>query len=112
VEVRVGAALELLPTLTAVAPFDFFFIDADKVNNPHYFQWSLQLARVGSVIVIDNVVRDGKVLDADSTDPSTQGVRTLNELIASTAGVQATTVQTVGSKGYDGFTLIVVTHSR
>ena len=85
------------------------FIDADKQSIPEYFEWALKLTRVGSVIVVDNVVRKGAVLDRASTDPNVQGVRRFNELLAKTARVSATTVQTVGSKGYDGFALIRVT---
>lgn len=114
VEVRVGAALELLPQLAreSLPPFDFVFIDADKQSIPEYFQWSLQLSRVGSVIVVDNVVRNGAVLDAKSQDPNVQGVRRFNELLANTARVSATAVQTVGSKGHDGFALIRVISQR
>jgi predicted O-methyltransferase YrrM len=89
-------------------PFDLFFIDADKPNIPDYFHWSLKLSRPGSVILVDNVVRDGAVIDGDSTDESVQGVRRFNEMVAQESRVSATTLQTVGSKGYDGFTLIVV----
>ena len=111
VSVRVGAALETLPQLAreGLPPFDFVFIDADKQSIPEYFAWALQLSRVGSVIVVDNVVRKGAVLDAASTDPNVQGVRRFNELLANTPRVSATTVQTVGSKGHDGFALIRVT---
>jgi predicted O-methyltransferase YrrM len=111
VEVRVGAALESLAALVseAVAPFDFVFIDADKQSIPDYFRWSLKLTRAGSVIVVDNVIRKGAVLDAASSDANVQGVRRFNELVSKTPGVSATTVQTVGSKGYDGFALIRVT---
>ena len=111
VSIRVGPALETLPALAAerLPPFDFVFIDADKQSIPEYFEWALKLSRKGSVIVVDNVVRKGAVLDATSTDPNVQGVRRLNELLAKTPRVSATTVQTVGSKGYDGFALIRVT---
>jgi predicted O-methyltransferase YrrM len=111
VEVRLGRALDILPKLAAEQrePFDFFFIDADKENIPHYFDWALKLARRGSVIVVDNVVRRGAVLDESSSDPNVQGVRRLNERLATETRVSATTVQTVGSKGYDGFTLALVT---
>ena len=102
---------ESLPRLAAegLPAFDFVFIDADKQSIPEYFEWALKLTRVGSVIVVDNVVRKGAVLDRASTDPNVQGVRRFNELLAKTARVSATTVQTVGSKGYDGFALIRVT---
>jgi predicted O-methyltransferase YrrM len=110
VEVRVGRALDTLAALVneATPPFDFVFIDADKQSIPEYFQWSLKLARAGSVIVVDNVIRKGAVIDGASVDPNVQGVRRFNELLSKTAGVSATTVQTVGSKGYDGFALIRV----
>jgi predicted O-methyltransferase YrrM len=110
VEVRVGRAVDSLAALAGegVAPFDFVFIDADKQSIPEYFQWSLKLSRAGSVIVVDNVIRKGAVIDAASTDPNVQGVRRFNELLSKTAGVSATAVQTVGSKGYDGFALIRV----
>jgi len=113
VEIRVGRALDSLAALAEerVAPFDFVFIDADKQSIPEYFQWSLKLTRPGSVIVVDNVIRKGAVLDATSTDPNVQGVRRFNEIVAKTSGVSATTVQTVGSKGYDGFALIRVAAS-
>ena len=107
VEVRVGQALATLPSLHG--PFDLAFIDADKQNNAEYFAWALKLSRPGSVIVVDNVVRDGKVIDARSRDASVQGVRRLNELIAAEKRVSATAVQTVGMKGYDGFAVALVT---
>lgn len=106
-DVRVGKALDSLPKLDG--PFDFVFIDADKGNNAAYFEWALRLARVGTAIVIDNVVRDGKVIDAASTDANVIGVRKLNERVATEARVSATTIQTVGHKGYDGFTFALVT---
>jgi predicted O-methyltransferase YrrM len=81
------------------------FIDADKPNNPEYLAWALKLSRRGTVIVADNVVRDGAVIDDDSSDPSVDGVRRFNELLAAEAGVSATAIQTVGSKGYDGFAI-------
>jgi len=111
VSVRVGPALETLPQLAAegLPPFDFVFIDADKQSIPEYFQWALELTRVGSVIVVDNVVRKGAVLETASPDPNVQGVRRFNELLAKTPRVSATEVQTVGSKGYDGFALIRIT---
>jgi predicted O-methyltransferase YrrM len=107
VEIRVGPALDTLPSLQG--PFDFTFIDADKQNNAAYFTWALKLSRPGSVIVVDNVVRDGKVIDARSRDASVQGVRRLNELLAVEKRVSATAVQTVGMKGYDGFAVALVT---
>ncbi|MFI6929407.1 O-methyltransferase [Streptomyces sp. NPDC050287] len=107
VEVRVGPALESLPRLADEnpAPFDLVFIDADKVNNPHYVEWALKLTSAGSLIVLDNVVRGGRVTDADSTAPDVQGTRTALELIGSHPRLSGTAVQTVGSKGYDGFAL-------
>ncbi|MBE9258034.1 O-methyltransferase [Dolichospermum sp. LEGE 00246] len=111
VEIRVGAALDTLPQLAAEgqAPFDLVFIDADKVNIPEYFTWSLKLTRRGSVIIVDNVVRKGAVIDADSTDENIQGVRKFNALLAAEPRVTATTIQTVGSKGYDGLAIALVT---
>ena len=110
VEVRVGAALDTLPQLAAedAGPFDLVFIDADKVNSVAYFNWALKLTRPGSLIIIDNVVRDGKVIDAASHDVSVQGVRALYEALAAEPRVAATAVQTVGSKGYDGLAVAVV----
>ncbi|OHV31007.1 MULTISPECIES: O-methyltransferase [Pseudofrankia] len=111
VDVRVGAALETLPKLAAEGggPFDLVFIDADKPNNPGYFEWALRLTRPGSLIIIDNVVRGGAVADPDNTEPSVVGTRRVHELIAAEPRVSATAVQTVGTKGYDGFTLAFVT---
>jgi predicted O-methyltransferase YrrM len=106
VEVRVGAALDTLSALTG--PFDLTFIDADKQNNAEYFRWALKLSRPGSLIVVDNVVRDGKVIDARSRDAAVQGVRRLNELMAAEPRVSATAIQTVGAKGYDGFAVALV----
>ena len=111
VEVRLGRALDTLPRLQAegAGPFDFVFIDADKQNNPEYFTWALKLSRVGTVIVIDNVIRNGAVIDADNRDPAILGVRRLNQMLADEPRVSATALQTVGSKGYDGFALALVT---
>jgi predicted O-methyltransferase YrrM len=113
IDLRVGKALDSLAALVSerVPPFDFVFIDADKPSIPDYFQWSLKLTRPGSVIVVDNVVRKGAVIDAESTDPNVRGVRRFNEIVSKTPSVSATTVQTVGSKGYDGFALIRVSNS-
>lgn len=107
VEVRVGAALDSLPQLADEnpAPFDLVFIDADKGNNPHYVEWALKLTSAGSLIIVDNVVRDGRVVDADSTAPDVQGTRTAVELIGRHPRLSGTAIQTVGSKGYDGFAL-------
>jgi predicted O-methyltransferase YrrM len=111
VELRVGRAQDTLPQLVkeAKGPFDFIFIDADKGGYPEYFKWALQLSRRGSVIVADNVVRKGLVADPSTADPSVQGVRRFNELVAAEPRVSATAVQTVGSKGYDGFAIALVT---
>ena len=110
VQVRVGAALDTLPQLVAESrgPFDFVFIDADKVNTPAYFTWALTLSRPGSLIVVDNVVRDGAVADASSTDQAVQGMRQFFELVRSEPRVEATAIQTVGIKGYDGLALLRV----
>jgi predicted O-methyltransferase YrrM len=112
-EVRLGRAVESLAAMASVStpPFDFVFIDADKPSNPEYFTWALAMTRPGSVIIVDNVVRRGLVADASSTDANVIGVRRLNDLIAAEKRVSATSVQTVGSKGHDGFTLIVVGES-
>ncbi len=115
VEIRVGPALETLPELAAegAGPFDLIFIDADKGNYPGYFSWALKLSRPGTVIIGDNVVRDGAVLDPDADDPSggnetIKGVRRFYELLAAESRVSATAIQTVGDKGYDGFVLALV----
>jgi len=110
-EVRLGPALASLAALAAegAAPFDLAFIDADKPTMPDYLDWCVKLVRPGGVIVADNVVRDGKVIDARSRDASVLGVRRLNDLIAAEKRVSATAVQTVGAKGYDGFTVALVT---
>lgn len=111
VEVRVGPALESLPQLAAegLGPFDLIFIDADKRSNPDYFAWALQLSRPGSLIIIDNVVRGGEVANAANSDPGVQGSRRVIEMLGAEPRVSATALQTVGSKGYDGFALAVVT---
>jgi predicted O-methyltransferase YrrM len=113
VELRVEPALEALAQLDAEnrGPFDLIFIDADKQSIPEYFQWALKLSRRGSVIVTDNVVRDGSLLDASSEDPRVLGTRRFHELLAGESRVSATTIQTVGLKGYDGFTLALVEES-
>jgi predicted O-methyltransferase YrrM len=110
-EVREGQALDSLPKLAAEGrePFDFIFIDADKPSYPEYLTWALRLSRRGSVILADNVVRGGAVADPSSTDPNVQGVRRFHELLAMETRVSATAIQTVGSKGYDGFALAFVT---
>lgn len=111
VEVRVGPALELLPQLEAeqAGPFDLTFIDADKVHTPDYFAWALKHSRPGSLIVADNVVRDGRLVDPTDEDPAIPAQRRFHELLAAEPQVEATTIQTVGGKGYDGFSLARVT---
>jgi predicted O-methyltransferase YrrM len=110
VDLRVGPALDVLPQLdrAGAGPFDLTFIDADKPNTPDYFEWALRLSRPGSLIVADNVVRDGAVADAATTDPSVRGMRRLLDRIAAEPRVSATVVQTVGAKGYDGFAMALV----
>jgi predicted O-methyltransferase YrrM len=103
VEVRLGPALETLPGLVEAGPFDLIFIDADKQNNADYLKWAVRLARPGSLIIVDNVVRDGKVADADSSEPMVLGTRRLFAALAADQSVEATALQTVGPKGYDGF---------
>ncbi|WP_411573799.1 O-methyltransferase [Streptomyces fradiae] len=102
--VRTGAALDTLPKLEAegAGPFDLVFIDADKKNNPRYVEWALRLTRPGSVIVVDNVVRGGRVVDAESSDEAILGTREMFDLVARDPRLDATAIQTVGSKGYDG----------
>ena len=107
VDVRVGQALATLPTVKD-GPFDLTFIDADKQSNAEYFTWALKLSRPGSLIVVDNVVRAGAVIDARSRDAAVQGVRRLNQLMAAERRVAATALQTVGAKGYDGFAIALV----
>ncbi|WP_430341590.1 O-methyltransferase [Rossellomorea vietnamensis] len=106
VEIRVGAALDTLPSLEGT--FDFIFIDADKQNNANYLKWALQLAQPGAVIITDNVVRGGRVIDKNSEDESVQGVRTFAEMLSQEDRIDSTVIQTVGSKGYDGFVLGIV----
>lgn len=110
VQIRIGAALDALPDLKAenAGPFCLTFIDADKVNIPDYFKWALELSRAGSLIVVDNVVRKGALVDEHSSDPDVHGVRRLHELLRDEPRVSATTIQTVGSKGYDGLTFAIV----
>jgi predicted O-methyltransferase YrrM len=111
VDVRVGAALDSLPPLAAEQrdPFDLVFIDADKQNTPEYFKATLELTRRGGLIVADNVIRDGAIVDpAAQQNPDVIGSRRLHELLAAEPRVSATTIQTVGAKGYDGFTLALV----
>jgi predicted O-methyltransferase YrrM len=110
VEVRCGLAIDSLRQIgnEEGGPFDLIFIDADKPSIPEYFSWALRLSRRGSVIVVDNVVRDGEVIDAASTDASVQGVRRFTEMVADESRVSATAIQTVGIKGYDGFAIALV----
>jgi predicted O-methyltransferase YrrM len=111
VEVRLGRALETLPQLAAegLGPFDFIFLDADKATYPEYLKWCIKLSRRGTMLVADNVVRRGAVVDAASRDADVQGVRRFLELLSSDPRVSATAIQTVGSKGYDGLALAVIT---
>ena len=113
VEVRLGMALDTLPGLAAerTEPFDFVFKDADKTNNEAYFDWALKRMRPDRIIVVDNVVREGEVIDADSDSSTVQGVRRLLERLAAEPRVGATAIQTVGAKGYDGFAIALVTSS-
>jgi predicted O-methyltransferase YrrM len=110
VDVRLGKALDILPKLSSEisSPFDLVFIDADKVSTPDYLSWAIDLSAQGGVIVIDNVVRNGGVVEPDSTDVSIQGIRKANEILASDPRVNATAIQTVGVKGYDGFAVALV----
>jgi predicted O-methyltransferase YrrM len=110
VEIRIGRAVETLVKLETEGhgPFDMIFIDADKPSNPEYFAWALKFSRPGSVIIIDNVVRDGKVADPNSEDPSVRGVQRVMEIISAEPRVSCTAIQTVGGKGYDGFAIALV----
>ena len=110
VELRIGRAQDTLPQLAAegCGPFDLIFIDADKEGYPDYFVWALKLARRGTLIIADNVVRKGAVIDASSNDPLVQGVRRFHDLLAAEKRVSGTVFQTVGSKGYDGFAIALV----
>ena len=109
VEVRVGRAIDTLPGLAAESPFDLIFIDADKSGTPGYFQWAVRLSRRGSLIIVDNVVREGAILDAASDDPNVQAMRRFFELAATDPRVSGTALQTVGSKGHDGLAIVLVT---
>ncbi|MYL50900.1 methyltransferase domain-containing protein [Halobacillus litoralis] len=109
IEVIVGPALESLPTLDGHEPFDFIFIDADKNNNPHYIKEVLKLSKPGTTILVDNVVRDGRLIDSESKDKSIMGIREMFDLLNNHPQLDSTAFQTVGSKGYDGFVLAVVT---
>ncbi len=110
IDLREGPALETLPALEAedVGPFDLVFIDADKPSNPHYLAWAIRLGRPGTIIISDNVVRDGAILESDSDDPTVRGIRRFFDLLAGEQRLSATAIQTVGSKGWDGFALAVL----
>jgi predicted O-methyltransferase YrrM len=110
VDLRVGLALNILPQLEGerAGPFDLIFIDADKPNNTRYLTWALKLSRNGGLIIVDNVVRDGAVLDAASSDASAQGARSVLEMLGREPRLSVTALQTVGSKGYDGFAMALV----
>ena len=110
VEFREGKALDVLPELAAegLEPFDLVFIDADKENTEAYFRWALRLSRVGAAILVDNVIRQGKVAEPETDDARVEGMRRFFEMLAAEPRVTATTIQTVGRKGYDGFTLAMV----
>jgi len=111
VVIRVGEALEQLAQMKKedIAPFDFIFIDADKPNNPHYLKWALEFSHPGTVIIGDNVIREGEVINENSQDPRVIGVRAFYDLLAEEPRISASAIQTVGSKGYDGFVIGIVT---
>jgi predicted O-methyltransferase YrrM len=116
VELRLGSASDTLPQISAegLGPFDLIFIDADKKSIPSYFEWALRLSRPGGIIIVDNVVRDGRVVDSESDDPDIQGVRRFLEMVGENATVSGTAIQTVGLKGWDGFAMlrVVSDHKR
>jgi len=109
VEIRIGRAQNSLPGLASEAPFDLIFIDADKPGTPGYFQWAVKLSRRGSLIIVDNVIREGSVLDGESGDASVQAMRRFFELAATDPRVSGTAIQTVGAKGHDGLAILLVT---
>jgi predicted O-methyltransferase YrrM len=110
VDLRLGLGLDVLAEIASEGgAFDLTFIDADKQNIPEYFKFALKLARRGSLIIVDNVVRDGRVIDSKSHDPDIVGIRRFNEMLAAEPRVRATAIQTVGAKGYDGFAIALVT---
>jgi predicted O-methyltransferase YrrM len=113
VDLRVGPALDSLARLHAekVAPFDLIFLDADKPNNPVYLEWAIRLSRPGTIIIGDNVIRDGEILDPNNTDPRVSGTRIFLEKLGAHPRLDATALQTVGSKGYDGFAIALVKSS-
>ena len=110
VDLRIGPAAETLKALARenITPFDLIFIDADKASYPDYLQWSMKLSHPGTIIVADNVVRDGKIIDPASSDPNIKGVRRFTEMIATEPRLSTTVLQTVGTKGYDGFAIAIV----
>jgi predicted O-methyltransferase YrrM len=110
IDLRIGPALKSLEMLGAenAGPFDLVFIDADKPNNPNYLTWAMRLSRPGTVIVCDNVIRDGTVINTRSGDPNVEGARAAFSFMAKAAGLEATAIQTVGAKGYDGFAIAIV----
>ena len=110
IDIRVGKALDLLPAIEAekAGPFDMIFIDADKPPYTEYFQWALKLSRPGTLIVADNVIRDGKVLDPENTEPMVKGAQRFNQALSANTAVTATIIQTVGAKEHDGMALAVV----
>jgi predicted O-methyltransferase YrrM len=108
VDIRIGRAIDSLPALEREAPFDFVFVDADKPSTPDYFRWALKLTRPGGVIVVDNVVRGGAVVDPSGADADVEGMRRFLAQLAQDPRASGTVIQTVGAKGYDGFALIVV----
>jgi predicted O-methyltransferase YrrM len=110
IELRVGPALKSLEDIgkKKAEPFDLVFIDADKPNNPNYLRWAMRLSRPGTVIICDNVIRDGAVLDENGSDPNVEGARAAFSFLAKESGLEATAIQTVGAKGYDGFVIAVV----
>ena len=107
-QVQIGPAVDLLAAMPKGNPFDFVFIDADKAVNVHYVREAVRLGRPGTTIIVDNVVRGGKILDIESDDPSVLGTRALYDMLANEPGIDATAIQTVGSKGWDGFILAFV----
>ena len=109
VDMRLGLALDLLPTLAAEGPFDFVYIDADQANSANYFQWAVKLSRRGSLIVADNVIRHGSIIDEENSKPAVQGLRRFYDLVAAEPKVSITALQTVGINGHDGFAIAVVT---
>lgn len=110
VEIRVGDALEQLARMSdeGIKSFDFIFIDADKPNNPNYLKWALHFSHPGTVIIGDNVIREGEVINENNQDPRVRGVREFYDLLAKEDNITATAIQTVGSKGYDGFAIGIV----